>query len=68
MQDSEGSSDHRGNKNCELWNWTEEQKELAEITIEILLDLNGFCDDFPCHVGYFLLVCRISFFDYFEET
>ena len=25
------------------------------------MDLNRFCDDFPCHVGYFLLVCLISF-------
>ena len=29
-------------------------------------DFDGFCDDCSCHVGYFLLVCLISFFGYFE--
>ena len=30
------------------------------------VDLDGFCDDFSCHVGYFLLVCLVSFFGYLE--
>ena len=28
--------------------------------------MGGFCDDFSCHVGYFLLVCLVSFFGYLE--